>query len=121
MDTLVVFGTSAAYFYSVLSIILANVIEGFEVTLFFETSVLLILFILFGRLLENIAKGSNQIANWIDLNVGKTSEAITKLLALKTENAILLKIEEQGTEYKVISEQSIESDLIQKGDYLKVS
>lgn len=43
------------------------------------------------------------------------------MLSLKTENAILLKIEEQGTDYKVISEQSIDSNLIQKGDYLKVS
>ncbi len=42
------------------------------------------------------------------------------MLSLKTENAILLKIEEQGTDYKVISEQSIDSNLIQKGDYLKV-
>lgn len=57
MNTLVVVGTSAAYFYSILSMILGNLIKGFEVTLFFETSVLLILFMLFGRLLENIAKG----------------------------------------------------------------
>lgn len=50
MDTLVALGTSAAYFYS-----LANVVRG-SGDVFFETSALLITFVLLGKALETNAK-----------------------------------------------------------------
>src|SRR5690242_15913220 len=65
MDVLITVGTSAAYFYSVLSIIIGMARPDFMVDLFFETSSLLISFVLLGRVLENYAKG-------------KTSNAISK-------------------------------------------
>ncbi len=41
MDVLVATGTSAAYFYSVIGLIVGNFVPGLEDNLFFETSVLL--------------------------------------------------------------------------------
>jgi len=68
MDTLVVLGTSAAYFYSVLNTFwLAG-------DVYYETAALLITFILLGKLLEERAKG-------------KTSQAIKKLMGLKAKTA----------------------------------
>jgi Cu+-exporting ATPase len=52
MDTLVALGTSAAYFYS-----LANLLRGTS-DVFFETSALLIAFVLLGKALETRAKTS---------------------------------------------------------------
>jgi Cu+-exporting ATPase len=49
---------------------------------FFETSAMLITFVILGRLLESIAKG-------------KTSDAITKLLHLQASSAILLEVNER--------------------------
>ncbi len=53
MDVLVALGTSAAYFYSVLGIILHLVDENFTSHLYFETSALLITFIMLGRCLTS--------------------------------------------------------------------
>jgi cation transport ATPase len=49
MDVLVALGTSAAYFYSVLSIVLHLLDANFTSHLYFETSALLITFIMLGR------------------------------------------------------------------------
>lgn len=49
MDVLVALGTSAAYFYSIVAVILHMFVDGFELVMYFETSVLLITFILLGR------------------------------------------------------------------------
>jgi Cu+-exporting ATPase len=72
MDTLVALGTSAAYFYSVLTTFF---IEG---EAYYETAVLLITFILLGRVLESRAKG-------------KTSEAIKKLMGLSAKTARVIR------------------------------
>ncbi len=99
MDVLVVLGTSAAYFYSVASLLL-SIFQGFHAgNLFFEVSVLLICFVLFGRLLENIAKG-------------KTSEAITKLLGLQANEAVLLVVDPNNPE-KILEEKRIDLKLVQ--------
>jgi Cu+-exporting ATPase len=82
MDLLIAVGTSSAYFYGVIAITIAAVNPDFMVDLFFETSTLLITFVLLGRLLENIAKGI-------------TSEALTKLLSLQADKAILVSKEEE--------------------------
>jgi Cu+-exporting ATPase len=71
---------------------------------FFETSIFLITFVLLGRYLENKAKG-------------KTSEAITKLLSLRSKVAILLHCTDN---HQIVSEQEISIDLVEKGDILKI-
>ncbi len=104
MDTLVVLGTSAAYFYGIFVMIYMLVNPAFKGEVFFETSALLITFIVLGKYLEASAKG-------------RTSEAIKKLLSLQAKSAILLTLDEKG---EVVGEEEISADLIQKGDILKV-
>mgnify|MGYP001080853394 CR=1 FL=1 len=58
-----------------------------------------------GRLLENLAKA-------------KTADAITKLLSLQPATAVLLEVDEHTGE--VMAETEIDTNLIQKGDILKV-
>jgi len=74
MDALIAIGTSAAYFYSLATTYL---IEG---EVFYETSALLITFVLLGKWLEARAKG-------------KTGEAIKKLMGLQAKTATILKIQ----------------------------
>ncbi|KAL8244899.1 hypothetical protein R6Q59_011157 [Mikania micrantha] len=104
MDVLIALGTNAAYFYSVYSVLRAAVSLHFEATDFFETSAMLISFILLGKYLEVMAKG-------------KTSEAIAKLMDLTPDTAILLTFDSQG--YAVMEEE-IDSRLIQKNDVIKI-
>ncbi|GMY30297.1 probable copper-transporting ATPase HMA5 isoform X2 [Fagus crenata] len=103
MDVLIALGTNSAYFYSVYSVLRATSSRDFNGTDFFETSSMLITFILLGKYLEVLAKG-------------KTSEAIAKLMDLAPETAVLLTLDDEG---KVISEQEIDSRLIQKNDVIK--
>lgn len=72
MDVLVALGTSAAYFYSVVNIIL-GVPE-----LYFETSAILITLIILGKLLEARAKG-------------QTSEALKALMGLQAKTARVIR------------------------------
>lgn len=104
MDVLIALGTNAAYFYSVYLVLRAATSPHFESTDFFETSSMLISFILLGKYLEILAKG-------------KTSEAIAKLMDLAPETATLLTLDEQGN---VLSEEQIDSRLIQKNDVIKI-
>ncbi|WOL06069.1 hypothetical protein Cni_G14801 [Canna indica] len=104
MDVLIALGTNAAYFYSVYSVLRAATSANFMSTDFFETSSMLISFILLGKYLEILAKG-------------KTSEAIAKLMDLAPDTAILLSFDSEGN---VASEREIDSRLIQKNDVLKV-
>jgi cation transport ATPase len=64
---------------------------------FFETSSTLIAFVLLGRLLENIAKG-------------KTSEALTKLMSIQPDTAVLLTIDDEGN---VTKEETIGANTLQ--------
>ncbi|KAI3822873.1 hypothetical protein L1987_10472 [Smallanthus sonchifolius] len=77
MDVLVALGTNAAYFYSVYTVIKATLSDKFEGQDFFETSTMLISFILLGKYLESMAKG-------------KTSDALAKLTGLAPDAACLL-------------------------------
>ncbi|XP_007040200.2 PREDICTED: probable copper-transporting ATPase HMA5 [Theobroma cacao] len=104
MDVLIALGTNAAYFYSVYTVLRAATSPDFEGTDFFETSAMLVSFILLGKYLEVLAKG-------------KTSEAIAKLMNLAPETAILLTLDGEGN---VISEEEIDSRLIQKNDVIKI-
>eukprot|EP00002_Diphylleia_rotans_P038964 TRINITY_DN892_c0_g1_i4.p1 TRINITY_DN892_c0_g1~~TRINITY_DN892_c0_g1_i4.p1 ORF type:complete len:586 (-),score=112.13 TRINITY_DN892_c0_g1_i4:1405-3162(-) len=98
MDVLVALGTSAAYFYSMISIFLMMTSRVYQGHTFFDTSSVLITVVLLGKYLETIAKG-------------KTSEAITKLPSLKARTAMLMEGE---------TEKEIPIELVQKGDILKV-
>jgi P-type Cu+ transporter len=109
MDCLVSFGTNASYVYSVISIIhhhimMHHMTGEYTPTDFFETSSMLITFVLLGKYLESSAKG-------------KTSEAIAKLCAMSPSTAILLEKKGDADEY---SEREIPASLIQKGDVLKI-
>ncbi|OMO68529.1 Cation-transporting P-type ATPase [Corchorus capsularis] len=88
MDVLVAMGTNAAYFYSVYIAIKALTSDTFEGQDFFETSAMLISFILLGKYLEVVAKG-------------KTSDALAKLTDLAPDTAHLLTLDDDGD---VISE-----------------
>eukprot|EP01104_Vermistella_antarctica_P014707 TRINITY_DN4680_c3_g2_i1.p1 TRINITY_DN4680_c3_g2~~TRINITY_DN4680_c3_g2_i1.p1 ORF type:complete len:946 (-),score=219.54 TRINITY_DN4680_c3_g2_i1:1559-4396(-) len=104
MDVLVSLATSIAYSYSVLAMCIGLFNPDFKVNTFFDTSSMLISFILFGKYLETIAKG-------------KASDAITKLMGLRASNAILLTIGKDGA---VINEEEISAELVERGDVLKV-
>jgi P-type Cu+ transporter len=100
MDTLVVMGTSAAYFYSV------YVILSGQGHVYFEASAVLITIVLFGRLLEAKAKG-------------KTSEAINKLIGLKPKFAIVMR---GGKEVRVKVDDIVVGDkiLVKPGEKISV-
>lgn len=104
MDVLVAMGTNAAYFYSVYIIIKALSSDAFEGQDFFETSAMLISFILLGKYLEVVAKG-------------KTSDALAKLTELAPETAFLLSLDGDGN---VISEKEISTQLLQRNDVIKI-
>ncbi|KAL2820197.1 E1-E2 ATPase-domain-containing protein [Aspergillus cavernicola] len=70
MDVLVMLGTSAAFFYSVFTMIMAMIMEPHtRPSTVFDTSTMLITFITLGRWLENRAKG-------------QTSAALSRLMSL---------------------------------------
>ncbi|EXC35838.1 Copper-transporting ATPase RAN1 [Morus notabilis] len=103
MDVLVALGTSASYFYSVCAL-LYGAVTGFWSPTYFETSAMLITFVLLGKYLECLAKG-------------KTSDAIKKLVELAPATAMLLIKDKDG---RCIGEREIDALLIQPGDTLKV-
>ncbi|GAB2262624.1 hypothetical protein Droror1_Dr00003621 [Drosera rotundifolia] len=103
MDVLVALGTSASYFYSVCAL-LYGALTGIWCPTYFETSAMLITFVLLGKYLESLAKG-------------KTSDAIKKLVELAPATALLV-IKNKGG--KAIGEREIDALLIQPGDLLKV-
>jgi len=74
MDSLVFLGTAAAYFYSLINLIL-SVIDSLTMTVsYFESSALILVFISLGKYLEAITKG-------------KTGQAIKKLMGLAAKTA----------------------------------
>ncbi|KAK9810274.1 hypothetical protein WJX72_007760 [[Myrmecia] bisecta] len=109
MDVLVSLGTNASYLYSIISILhhhrMQHYMTGaYRPTDFFETSAMLITFILLGKYLEASAKG-------------KTSEAITKLLTLTPATALLVTL---GPDGQPLEEQEVPTALVHRGDILKL-
>lgn len=77
MDVLVVLGTSAAFFFSVASMLVSMCMEPHsKPTTLFDTSTMLITFISLGRYLENRAKG-------------QTSKALSRLMSLAPSMATI--------------------------------
>lgn len=93
MDTLIVIGTSAAYFYSVYALFFNKTLN-----VYFEISAILITFVILGKLLETLARG-------------KTSNAIKKLIDLSPKKAVIVK------KNKLII---VDTSLISIGDILLV-
>lgn len=115
MDVLISMGATAAFLFSVVSIIYALFNHQHHTMLAFETSVMLIFFVSLGRYLESVAKG-------------KTSEALSKLMQLQPPQATLLEEEEEkaaagaagAARPRVKGERPIPSRLIQRRDLLLV-
>jgi Cu+-exporting ATPase len=100
MNTLVVVGTSAAYFYSMVAVLFPGLFIAAEVELglYFDTSAMIITLILLGRFLETRARG-------------QTSEAIKKLIGLNPKTALVVRDEE---------EREISIEDVQVGDLILV-
>ena len=96
MNTLVVIGTSAAYFYSVVAALAPGLFAVGRADVYFDTSALIITLILLGRLLEARAKG-------------RTNEAIKKLAGLQAKTARVLR---GGEELDVPLENVLVGDLV---------
>ncbi|MCP3899919.1 MAG: heavy metal translocating P-type ATPase, partial [Desulfobacteraceae bacterium] len=94
MDVLISLGISAAYFYSVFSLFF---LDPFKPT-FFDSSAMLITFIMIGKMLEASAKG-------------KTSLALKKLLALNADTARIVKNDK---------EEIVSASIVEIGDIVKV-
>ena len=103
MDVLVALGTTSAYGFSVFDLVRFRAMGG-DLRLFFDSSALLITFICLGKYLETSAKA-------------RTSDAISKLMQLTPDTAILVELDKDG---QVKAEQEILTTLIHVGDCLKV-
>ncbi|KXN87379.1 putative copper-transporting ATPase HMA5 [Leucoagaricus sp. SymC.cos] len=99
MDVLVMLGTSAAYFYSLFVMVTAmfNTTPDYRPFLFFETSTMIIMFVSLGRYLENKAKG-------------KTSAALTDLMALAPSMTTIYTDAPACTQEKKIPTELVEVD-----------
>jgi len=98
MNTLIAVGTSAAYLYSMVAILLPGlfVAAGREPALYFDTATLIIGLILLGRFLEARARG-------------QTSEAIKKLIGMQPKTALVIR---DGKEIEISVEDVQVGDLI---------
>lgn len=111
MDTLVVLGTSAAFFYSLIGFLFATSyekVQTFWIGLdhpFWESSAALLSFLILGRYLETISRG-------------KVSEAVSKLLQLTPEKAIVL--DEQGQEKEIFAKDVKKDDVFLVKPGLKI-
>ena len=95
MDSLILLGTSAAYFYSIY-LVIESIINKTIPGLYFESAVFILIFISLGKYLEGITKG-------------KTSAAVKKLAGLQAKEAIVLK---NGKEIKTPIEAVNVGDLL---------
>jgi Cu+-exporting ATPase len=94
MDVLISLGVSAAYFYSLFSLIFLDASQ----MLFFDSAAMLITFIMIGKMLEARAKG-------------KTGQALKTLLALNADTARVIK---DG------KEQIVDVSMVVPGDTVRV-
>jgi Cu+-exporting ATPase len=97
MNTLVMMGSSAAYFYSVLAILVPEIFPAGTANLYFEAAAVIITLILFGKYLEAKAKG-------------RTSDAIRKLMRLQAKTARVVR---DGEATEIPIEDVVAGDLVQ--------
>lgn len=109
MDVLIALSTTCAFSYSLFAMMYAMIYwEEFvhmPPMLFFDTSTMLITFVLLGKYLESVAKG-------------RTSSALAKLYHLQPPSAVLVTLDPQTKEIR--SERTIASEWIKVGDVLKI-
>ncbi|NQU61068.1 MAG: copper-translocating P-type ATPase [Rhodospirillales bacterium] len=96
MNSLVMLGASAAYFYSLLALLVPAIFPEGTATTYFEAAGVIITLILLGRYLEAVAKG-------------RTSEAIKKLMQLQAKTACVLR---GGQEVEIPIEDVVSGDLV---------
>ncbi|WP_053228200.1 heavy metal translocating P-type ATPase [Spirochaeta cellobiosiphila] len=96
MDVLVAMGTSAAYFFSIYNGFIAPLLGHPSSGLYFEASAIIITLVLFGKYLENVAKG-------------KTSEAIKKLMGLQPKSA---RVSRKGEEMEIPLSDVVPGDIV---------
>jgi Cu+-exporting ATPase len=98
MDLLIVSGSSVAYIWSFISMII-RFNRSLPSEEFFETSALLIMFVFMGRYLEAHAKG-------------RTSAALTTLAGLQAHDAVVAEINENGD---ILSQRECSVDALAEG------
>lgn len=102
MDTLVVLGTSAAFFYSLIGFLFSTTYGNLQTIWigldhpFWESSAALMSFLIMGRYLEAVSRG-------------KVSEAVSKLLQLTPEKAIV--VDKKGQEKEVLATELKKDDI----------
>ena len=96
MNSLVVLGASAAYFYSVTALLAPDIFPEGTATTYFEAAGVIITLILLGRYFEAVAKG-------------RTSEAIKKLMRLRAKTARVIR---DGKEMEIPIEDVVAEDLV---------
>jgi Cu+-exporting ATPase len=108
MNTLIAVGTSAAYFYSVVATLFPSFFEsgGIRPQVYFDTSAMIIVLILFGRVLEARAKA-------------RTSDSIKKLMGLQPKTA---RVKRNGKEVDVPIKEVVVGDeiLVKPGERIPV-
>lgn len=97
MNSLVMIGSSAAYFYSVAALLVPGFFPAGTAESYFEAAAVIVTLILLGRYFEHIAKG-------------RTSEAIKKLLQLQARTARVIR---DGEAVEVPIEAVVPGDRIQ--------
>lgn len=97
MNSLVMLGSSAAFLYSTLALVVPRIFPEGSAHSYFEAAAVIITLILLGRLLEAVAKG-------------RTSEAIKKLMQLQAKTAVVIR---DGQEIELPIEQVVTGDIIQ--------
>jgi Cu+-exporting ATPase len=97
-------GTTATYFYSLGITIYIFIRPEFHTPVFFETSTYLITFIALGKAIEAYARG-------------KTSSALTDLLALRVKETVRVIRDEKGN---ILQEEKISLKHVKVGNTLKV-
>jgi len=106
MNSLVMLGSSAAYFYSLLALLVPAIFPAGTDRTYFEAAGVIVTLILLGRLLEAVAKG-------------RTSEAIKKLMRLQVKTAHVLR---DGQEIEIPVDDVIAGDrvMVRPGERLPV-
>jgi Cu+-exporting ATPase len=106
MNTLVMLGSSAAYFYSVTTVVAPSIFPAGTANRYFEASAVIISLILVGKYLEARAKG-------------RTSDAIRKLVRLQPDTAL---VERDGQPVEVRVEELVPGDrvLVRPGERIPV-
>ena len=106
MNSLVMLGSSAAYFYSLLALVVPGIFPAGTAVTYFEAAAVIVTLILLGRYFEAVAKG-------------RTSEAIRKLVRLQAKTARVVR---DGTVVEVATEDVVVGDrvLVRPGERIPV-